>query len=53
MPPWYYGITHSGARLSDTEIERLIAGLQATFLADPPLEGGGGESGEGGEAGEG
>lgn len=53
MPPWYYGITHSGARLSDAEIERLIAGLEATFLADPPLEGGGGESGEGGEAGEG
>jgi hypothetical protein len=53
MPPGYYGITHSGARLSDAEIERLIAGLEATFLADPPLEGGGGESGEGGEAGEG
>ena len=55
MPPLYYGITHSGARLSDAEKARLIAGLEATFLADPPIHGGGesGESGEGGEAGEG
>lgn len=36
MPPWYYGITHSGARLSDAEKARLIAGLEATILADPP-----------------
>jgi mono/diheme cytochrome c family protein len=48
MPPWYYGITHSAARLSDAEKEQLIAGLQATFAASPPIEGGG----EGGEEGE-
>ena len=41
MPPWYYGITHSGARLSDAEKARLIAGLKATFLASPPVGGGG------------
>ena len=52
MPPSYYGVLHSGARLSDAEKARLIAGLKATFLADPPIEGSG-ESGESGEAGEG
>jgi mono/diheme cytochrome c family protein len=42
MPPWYYGITHSGARLSDAEKAELIAGLNATFAASPPVQGGGG-----------
>lgn len=41
MPPWSYLILHPGARLSDAEKERLIAGLEATFLADPPIEHGG------------
>lgn len=46
MPPWSYGILHPGARMSDAEKERLIAGLEATFLASPPIEGGhGGENG--------
>jgi mono/diheme cytochrome c family protein len=50
MPPWTYTILHSGARLSDAEKERLIAGLEATFLADPPIEDGShGEKGGPGE----
>jgi mono/diheme cytochrome c family protein len=51
MPPWTYTILHSGARLSDAEKERLIAGLEATFLADPPIEDG--SHGENGGPGEG
>jgi Haem-binding domain len=39
MPPWSYGILHC-ARLSDAEKERLIAGLEATILASPPIQGG-------------
>ena len=32
MPPGYYArLTHSGARLSDTELQDLISGLEATF----------------------
>jgi mono/diheme cytochrome c family protein len=31
MPPWYYTIMHSEARLSDQEKADLIAGLQTTF----------------------
>jgi Haem-binding domain len=36
MPPWYYRLLHPAARLSDAELERLIAGLEATFRASPP-----------------
>jgi hypothetical protein len=39
MPPWYYRLIHSGARLSDQERQQLIAGLQATFRASPPIGG--------------
>jgi mono/diheme cytochrome c family protein len=39
MPPWYYAVLHSGARLSDAETQQLIDGLEATFLASPPIEG--------------
>ncbi|HET7234943.1 MAG TPA: heme-binding domain-containing protein [Actinomycetota bacterium] len=39
MPPWYYRILHSGARLTDAERQALIRGLDATFLASPPIEG--------------
>ena len=53
MPPWSYTILHPGARLSDPEKERLIAGLQATFLASPPIEEGGGHGGEDEGSGEG
>ena len=49
MPPLTYRILHSGARLSDAEKARLIAGLEATFRASPPIE----EGGHGGESGEG
>ncbi len=33
MPPWYYALMHSGARLSDAEKDELIAGLRATVGA--------------------
>ncbi|HET9249188.1 MAG TPA: heme-binding domain-containing protein [Actinomycetota bacterium] len=36
MPPWTYRVLHPAARLSDAEIRRLIAGLEATFRASPP-----------------
>jgi hypothetical protein len=39
MPPWYYALLHSGARLSDQERQRLIDGLRATFQASPPIGG--------------
>ena len=31
MPPWQYTLTHPEARLSDTDLEALEAGLAATF----------------------
>lgn len=31
MPPWYYTLMHSEARLSDQQKAQLIDGLQATF----------------------
>jgi hypothetical protein len=40
MPPWYYAMLHSGARLSEQEQRRLIDGLRATLRASPPIEGG-------------
>jgi mono/diheme cytochrome c family protein len=39
MPPWYYGLIHSAARLSDQEKQQLIAGLRATLQASPPIGG--------------
>jgi hypothetical protein len=39
MPPFYYGIVHRVAQLSDAEKQRLIAGLQRTFAASPPIGG--------------
>ena len=39
MPPWYYDLIHSSARLSSAEKAALIRGLQATFIASPPLAG--------------
>ena len=39
MPPWYYSALHSGVRLSDTERDRLVDGLRATFNASPPIQG--------------
>jgi hypothetical protein len=49
MPPWYYTPIHAGARLTQDETNRLLAGLQATFQQDPPIPGDreGGEGGEG------
>lgn len=39
MPPWDYILMHPEAKLTATEKEQLLAGMQATFAADPPLEG--------------
>jgi mono/diheme cytochrome c family protein len=39
MPPFYYGIVHRAAQLSDAEKQQLIAGLQRTFAASPPIGG--------------
>ena len=36
MPPLQYKIIHSDARLSSAEKQALIAGLKATYSADPP-----------------
>lgn len=41
MPPWFYTPLHSGANLSKTEQQQLIAGLERTLAASPPLGGGG------------
>lgn len=34
MPPIYYGWLHSSARLTETEVEQLAAGLDATLSAE-------------------
>ena len=31
MPPWFYSPLHASSRLSPEELERFIAGLEATF----------------------
>src|SRR4051794_32350330 len=36
MPPWYYVIRHSKAKLSATEKAQLEQGLDRTFRASPP-----------------
>lgn len=40
MPPWFYVLMHSGAKLSKLQKEAFIQGLQATFAASPPRGGG-------------
>lgn len=37
MPLKDYRLMHGEARLTDAEVERLIAGFRATFAADPPV----------------
>ena len=49
MPLSDYLLMHSEAKLTAAEKEQLLAGLQATFANDPPIEREGGEEGEGGE----
>jgi mono/diheme cytochrome c family protein len=39
MPPWYYRLLHSKSRLSKAEKAELIAGLQRTLQANPPVAG--------------
>jgi len=41
MPPWFYVLLHSNAKLSKAEKERFIKGLEATFANSPPRGGGG------------
>jgi Haem-binding domain len=43
MPPFYYSWmpNHPGARLSQSEKDAFIRGLEATFKASPPIGGGG------------
>jgi mono/diheme cytochrome c family protein len=36
MPPWYYTLQHSDAKLSRAEKDALIQGLDATIAASPP-----------------
>lgn len=38
MPTWDYLLLHPEAKLSATEQEALIAGLEATLAGDPPLK---------------
>ena len=42
MPPWFYTLPHSNAGLSKAEKAQLVAGLQKTLQASPPIGGGGG-----------
>lgn len=50
MPPWYYRLMHSGAKLSDGEKQALVQGLQETVRQNPPLPTkAGGREGEGRE----
>jgi hypothetical protein len=39
MPPAYYLLMHSEARLTQEETAKLLSGLQATFQQDPPIPG--------------
>jgi mono/diheme cytochrome c family protein len=41
MPPWYYRLLHPRSRLSKAEKAQLVAGLQKTLQASPPIGGGG------------
>ena len=41
MPPWFYTILHSNAKLSPAEKDALVNGLNATLAKSPPLGGGG------------
>jgi hypothetical protein len=38
MPLWDYLLMHPEAELTADEKQALIAGLNATFAADPPIE---------------
>jgi Haem-binding domain len=38
MPIWNYVLAHPRARLSPAEKTQLLAGLEATFRQDPPIE---------------
>jgi hypothetical protein len=42
MPPWYYTVMHSNAKLSQAEKDAFIRGLQKTFASSPPKGGEGG-----------
>jgi hypothetical protein len=40
MPPWYYTVEHSNAKLSSAERQRLLDGMAATLRNSPPAGGG-------------
>lgn len=40
MPPWFYVVLHSSAKLSAAEKTAFVRGLNATFAASPPKGGG-------------
>ena len=42
MPPIQYKPLHAAARLSTSERDELVTGLQKTLASDPPIPGGGG-----------
>jgi len=42
MPPWFYTPLHPHAKLSKAEKDELVAGLEKTLQASPPIGGGGG-----------
>jgi hypothetical protein len=39
MPPWFYVLLHSNAKLSRAEQDAFVRGLDATFAASPPRGG--------------
>ena len=41
MPPWFYVLLHSSAKLSSADKDALVRGLNATFATSPPKGGGG------------
>jgi hypothetical protein len=46
MPLWDYVLIHSSAKLTPAEQAQLIAGLQATYQQDPPIQRQGGFGGD-------
>jgi mono/diheme cytochrome c family protein len=42
MPPWQYKPLHPAGRLSSSEQDELVRGLERTLAADPPMTGAGG-----------
>ena len=43
MPPWQYKPLHPAGRLSSSEQDELVRGLERTLAVDPPVAGAEGE----------